>query len=342
MFRRRPRPRELEMRMTPTQRRPGAHAIYPLRPDYVGLARFLAEPREDVLGAVVFGRAPEAPGLVAVPLAPAQGMDLVECWRGRSPVQRGTQDDISYAHDGVVLFASLMNDGMPGIERAAEDAYHRLLTLTERLGYPHVLRAWNHFSDIHGDENGLDRYRRFNIGRHRALASRLRAGWVRPAASVIGMRIPGLRVYLLASVVPGQAIDNPRQIRPCRYPPQYGPRPPDFSRAIKADLAGRQCVFVSGTAAIQGHASQSREDPMGQLDETLRNLDAVLRAAGVLDVAPITALKIYTSAAAPPRLAERIAAWLPHGASAVYLIGDICRAELTVEIEAFVSPGDNI
>ncbi|MHB1528331.1 MAG: chorismate transformation enzyme, FkbO/Hyg5 family [Acidiferrobacteraceae bacterium] len=326
--------------MTLVQRPLGAHATYLLRPDYIGLARFLAEPREDVLGAVVFGQVPETPGLVPVPLMPACGADLVECWRGRPPVQRGAQDDISYAHDGVVLFASLANDGAPGIEHAAEDAYRRLLVLTEGLGYPHVLRAWNHFPDIHGDENGLDRYRRFNIGRHRALATRLRAGWVRPAASVIGTRTPGLRIYLLASAAPGQVVDNPRQTRPCRYPPQYGPRPPDFSRAIKASLAGRRYLFISGTAAIQGHVSQSREDPIGQLDETLKNLDAVLRAGGVPDGAPITALKIYTSGAAPERFAERIAAWLPHGASAAHLIGDICRAELTVEIEAFVSSGE--
>ncbi len=325
--------------MNPSQG-PRDNDRYLLRPDYVDLARFRTESHEDVLGAVMFGHPADAsfPGIVPIPLYPIDGAALIERWRGRAPVVHGSDGAVRYAHDGVALFASIACDERAGIERVAEDAYGHLLAVVERLGYRHVLRAWNHFPDIHGDENGLERYRRFNIGRHRAFASRLAQGWLRPAATVIGTRVPGFHVYLLAAVHPGAMIDNPRQTRPFCYPRQYGPQPPDFSRAVIADLAGTRHLFVSGTAAILGHASQSPGDPDGQIEEMLANLGAVLQAAGVPEAASgITATKVYVGGANPVRTAARVARQFV-GPAPVYLIGEVCRPELEVEVEAVAAP----
>lgn len=313
---------------------------YLLRPDYLGLARFKTEPREDVLGAVLFGHPADVdlPGVVPIPLCPIDNVPLIERWRGRAPVTRGSDGTVHYAHDGVALFASIACDERLGIERVAEDAYHRLLAVVERLGYRHVLRAWNHFPDLHGEEDGLARYRRFNIGRHRAFGPRLAQGWLRPAATVIGTHAPGFHVYLLATVHPGTMVDNPRQTRPFCYPLQYGPQPPDFSRAVIADLDGTRHLFVSGTAAILGHASQSPADPVGQVEEMLANLRAVLHAAGVAEASPgITATKVYVGGVDPARTAARVAARFV-GSAPVYLCGEVCRPELVVEVEAVAAP----
>ncbi|MHB1950365.1 MAG: chorismate transformation enzyme, FkbO/Hyg5 family [Acidiferrobacteraceae bacterium] len=313
---------------------------YVLRPEYLDPVRFRAQQREDVLGAALFGESSggDTQGLIPIPLSPIGVPALIECWRGREPVMRGCEDNVQYAHDGIVLFASIVCDERGGIEQVAEEVYVRLLALAERLGYRHVLRAWNHFPRIHEDENGLERYRRFNIGRHRAFAPRLATGWLRPAATVIGTHAPGFHVYLLAAVHPGALVDNPRQTPPFHYPPQYGPQPPDFSRAVIARLGGARHLFVSGTAAILGHTSQSPKNADGQIEEALANLMAVLRSGGVTGAsADTTAVKVYIAGPEPERTAARVAA-RSQGLAPVYLRGDVCRAELVVEFEATAAP----
>ena len=60
----------------------------------------------------------------------------------------------------------------------------------------------------------------------------------------------------------------------------YGPHAPGFARAMRAPTHSPQ-VYISGTAAIVGHASHHGEDFAAQLDETLTNLDSLLTAAQV-------------------------------------------------------------
>ncbi len=101
-----------------------------------------------------------------------------------------------------------------------------------------------------------------------------------PAATCIGRRDgdPMVQVYWLAGRAPGLPLENPRQVSAYRYPREYGPTPPSFSRAM---LASDRLVMISGTASIVGHASRHRGNVRAQLDETFTNLANVLqRAAG--------------------------------------------------------------
>src|SRR5690606_32874810 len=142
--------------------------------------------------------------------------------------------------------------------------------------HPHLLRVWNYFDAINQGKGDEERYKQFCVGRSSGLGAWSAESY--PAATVIGRRDgdPRLQVYWLAGRRAGSPIDNPRQTNPTRYPRQYGPRAPQFSRAM---LLEGGLVLISGTASIVGHASHHPNDLRLQLEEVLQNLATVLHKA---------------------------------------------------------------
>ena len=160
-----------------------------------------------------------------------------------------------------------------------------------------------------------------------------------PAATCIGRRDGDrtVQVYWLAGRAPGLPLENPRQVSAYRYPREYGPTPPSFSRAM---LASDRLVMISGTASIVGHASRHRGDVRAQLDETFANLANVLQRAAA--AAPgITSrlgaeslLKIYLrDESLLPEVHAFLRERVPSQTQYIVLHADVCRAELLVEID---------
>ncbi len=297
------------------------------------------ENRSDVLGVLAYGVADpvrawcgQAPYL-GVALNP-HGPPVCEVITG-GVVRSGARHDVRYGHDGEWLFAAITVDAAGMIEAAAVAAYERLLRVAEEEGYGCLIRAWQYFPDIHGVEDDLERYRQFNRGRHYALERYLARGGIRPAATCIGTHTGDLMVYLLARRTPGMAIENPRQVSAYRYPQTYGPRPPDFVRAMKVVSEGRHWLWISGTAAIVGHESRAAGDLEAQMTETFANLDLVVASADLGEDWRVAATKIYVRGAGPLSALPR--PWA--GAPVLVLAGDICRSELVIEIEAVVTAG---
>src|SRR5690606_28962859 len=150
-----------------------------------------------------------------------------------TPVTQGRDDGFGFAHNDDVLFAQihLPESALSDIEQATHDLYRRLDGLLQRRGFTHCLRIWTYLSDINAGADDRERYRLFTAGRSRALALRPGDEHYLPAATAIGSDGGGLVMYLLAGRLPGIAIENPRQVSAFRYPRQYGPRSPSFSRA---------------------------------------------------------------------------------------------------------------
>lgn len=283
-----------------------------------------------MLGVIGFGGGEQAAVTLDVPMAGAGS--LYEVWRG-GLTSAGRAGSVSYAEDGQWLFASVAMTARPGIEEAAFSAYTELLAVLAARGYPHLIRVWQYFSGINDEEENLERYRRFNRGRHAALKDYLATGRRRPAATAIGCAGDGFYLYALARRQPGTPIENPRQVPAFCYPSDYGPQPPDFTRAMRVD-GDCAYLFISGTAAIVGHASHHPGNAEAQCHETLCNLDAIL-AAGGLKTPRVAAVKVYVRPGErPPHL---VPPWA--GAPQLVLASAICRAELLVEIEAFVVDG---
>lgn len=292
------------------------------------------EERSDLLAVIAYGEKPAWHGAcpcLHVPLA-AHPPGRCEIMIGNAATY-GEAGRVRYAYDGEWLFAAITTTEQGSLQNTVADCYKRLLETIDRLGYPCLIRAWQHFPDIHETEDGLERYRQFNRGRHQALRSYLAKGGVRPAATCVGSAGCGLTIYGLARSRPGIPIENPRQIAAYRYPMTYGPQPPDFVRAMKVEDSEGWSLWISGTAAIVGHESRAPGDLATQTRETFANLDAVIAEAGLGPQAQILAGKVYLRAGSgnAPVLP---AMW--RDAPILYLQGDICRTELAVEIEALV------
>ena len=300
----------------------------------------------DVLAAIVFGedspRAPD-PRCVRVALEPRIGRGLAEIWHGRGPVKLGRSGPIQYAEDGAHLMAWMEVDDDAAVDFAepTERAYRALLDFQAHSPYSHVWRVWNLMARINAGAGDAERYKRFCVGRARALAIASESDAIGlPAATAVGTVRGGraLQVCWLAGATPGQPLENPRQVSAYRYPRQYGPAAPQFSRAM---LTPSGVLLVSGTASIVGHGSLHAGDAAAQLEETLRNIDALiddadrrLRTAG-RQARSNPLVKVFLRPPLDSRAIEqRLRRHFGPDTALLVLEAEICRAELLLEIEA--------
>jgi len=229
--------------------------------------------------------------------------------------------------DDELRFGSLVMDETESLEKTSRDAYTRLIADARSAGYPYFVRMWNYVGGINEHDEGQERYQLFCAGRHDAFVA---AGYHHdvdlPAASAVGMKGRGLVTYFLAAREPGMQVENPRQVAAYRYPPEYGPKSPSFSRAT----VWKDRVFVSGTSSVLGHVTVHHDDVSAQLEETLRNIETVLAKTG-RSLANVISAKTYIRRTADYELvASRLERLLPAN---VFLQADICRVDLLLEIE---------
>jgi enamine deaminase RidA (YjgF/YER057c/UK114 family) len=234
----------------------------------------------------------------------------------------------------------------PGIEAAAGDLYRRLFAAVE--GW-HLYRVWNYVPQINGVRSGLENYRAFCRGRSLAFEERFGAGFRRvlPAASAVGSAAGPLALGFVAGRAAPLHFENPLQVPAFEYPPEYGPRPPSFSRATSATDGKARRIFLSGTAAVRGSATVAAGDVDGQLACTLENLARIATAAGAgpsigSEMFPERGFKVYLRRPEDlDRVRERVERELLRPGDRVsFLRADICRPDLLVEIEATLSSGE--
>ncbi|WP_145928812.1 hypothetical protein OH491_16085 [Termitidicoccus mucosus] len=233
---------------------------------------------------------------------------------------------------------------------AAHRIYRRLFGHAAGL---HLHRIWNYVPRINEPSpgNGEENYREFCRGRSLAFEQAFGRDFARalPAASAVGCEGAELALVFVAGKTAPRHVENPAQIPAYEYPADYGPRAPGFARAtIVPDGAGgageARCVFISGTAAIKGHATVAPGRLVRQIECTLDNLRLISRACGAGDDLGAGGapgrwrrhFKIYLRRAADLEEA-RLAL---HGTLlraddvVTWLRADICRAALGIEIEA--------
>jgi chorismate lyase/3-hydroxybenzoate synthase len=225
---------------------------------------------------------------------------------------------------------------------ATERLYGELLEQTRARGYPHLIRVWNYFADINGEEQGLERYRQFCLGRFDAFTAAGIHESQFPSACALGHRGGDLLIYALASKAPARHFENPRQASAYHYPTEYGPRSPSFARASLHSLPGQvPKLFVSGTASVVGFVTLHPYSLSEQITVTLENLDLLLAhvvqqsasATGELPLLQAEVLKVYVRNTADlDEIKTRVEQAYP-GVSVVYVAADICRADLLLEID---------
>lgn len=314
---------------------------------------FSSLPPGQVLGGFHVGAV--SPPAVAWPLqhlptAVLDGGDaLRECWLlpEGAPVQAGGHEGVAWRRSGDLLFGVIdvqeagvvPEAGRSALQQAAFDIYARIFQLLDAQGLPHLWRLWNYMADINGESDGLERYRQFNIGRGDAFEAGARSVVGRvPAACALGVASGPLTVAFLAGPTPIVPVENPRQVSAFHYPDRYGPRSPTFSRAALVHPPGQEILFVSGTASIVGHETVHPGDVRAQTVESLDNIAAVLAQASLKSRSGPFALgdldyRAYVRHTADLAAVREVVAQRLGDAPVTYVLADVCRADLLVEIE---------
>jgi chorismate lyase/3-hydroxybenzoate synthase len=306
---------------------------------------------EHILGVVGYGverpgALPSAYPFVATPLLPAYGGPAYEIWTTTSPTRPCQIGRAFGACSGEMAFGAIQLEegGGTALEDVVANSYHEIFNFLEQTGFNEPIRFWNYLTAITEDEQGLERYKRFNIGRHSAFLKRLHQP-VPPSASCLGAHRGVSMIYFLAAREPARAIENPRQLSPYAYPPIYGPRSPSFSRAALHTQDGVETLFISGTASIVGHETRHQGNLLSQIAETIENLK-VLAASSGRNIAQLQpedwALKIYLRDPLYREAVETaLTAAFGTGSQRLYLHADICRTDLLVEVEALHQAASN-
>jgi chorismate lyase / 3-hydroxybenzoate synthase len=314
------------------------------------LSRWLATSGMYPLAIVSFGstvpRSYPCP-VVHLELPRLDGPGHCEVWNSDQPVHFFSSGIFSAAMAGDTLFGSLSVNEEPEcrLDLVTEIAYRDLLQQLRRLGFPHLWRTWNYFPRINEEQQGLERYRRFCVGRHEALAEALPDfPSALPAATAVGTRSGPLQIYFLAGTHSAIHLGNPRQVDAYRYPRTYGPRSPSFARATLCRSDGTMQLFISGTSSVVGHESQHPGQVEMQARETITNLLALIERAeccpsGVeAGSGPQSIFKVYVRNPDHLGLVRRaLQDPLFLSSRLIYLQADLCRKELLVEIEGLVT-----
>ncbi|MGH8252849.1 MAG: tryptophan 7-halogenase, partial [Steroidobacteraceae bacterium] len=312
---------------------------------------------QGVLGVVSFGQPLQVPAGLDIPnnlvhlpqLAPAQ--PACEVWQATGALLSGQRGALRFRSGADVLFGSLvLDERATPLHEVTSAGYAEIFAALDSLGFPHLLRVWNYFADINGATPRGERYHEFNTARRQAFVSAGRAIEAQvPAACALGSAAGSpLLIYFIASKTAGHALENPRQLSAYRYPAEYGPDSPTFSRAMVSTALSGSCLFTSGTASILGHQTMHAGDVAAQTRESIANILELVAEANRVRGARRHAIeemqfKVYVRHARDLDVVrQQIALHLPPRCPITFLQADVCRADLLVEIEAVgdATPGN--
>ena len=207
-----------------------------------------------------------------------------------------------------------------------------------------IYRQWNYIPGITVLNDGSQNYQEFNDARSIFYGSDKWTGGY-PAATGIGTSAGGVVVEICA--IKGEEcanlpIDNPLQIAAHNYSQQVldgkiiaqlnERTTPKFERAR---LLGNT-ILISGTAAIKGECSNYSSDAVEQAAETMEIMDRLTSKENIPvdnNGSQYDLLRVYVKRENDiPAVCEYMQSHYP-AAKKHYLIADVCRPELLIEIE---------
>lgn len=230
------------------------------------------------------------------------------------------------------------------------DIIHCFLEM-EEMGFGHIVRQWNYIEDITTHCKGSQHYQIFNdVRSHWYSTNSFPMGY--PAATGIGVNAGGVSVEAIA--IKGEmnilSVTNPLQIDAHHYSSEVldenmlemaiRKSTPKFERAKVAGAGYGVRLFVSGTASIKGQETIGNTVEE-QTQMTIENIHLLIENARKLTLNPnlsVTAFRVYVKFPNDLTSVKQICNNAYPGIRGLYVIADICRDNLLVEIEAFAKP----
>lgn len=252
-----------------------------------------------------------------------------------------------------ILIGTLQANENPTCRENAEQAFRHMQDLLNENSFSmsKVIRQWNYIENILGFDSNEQRYQAFNNVRSKYYGTAFQqTGY--PAATGIGTNRGGIIIEFVAiesKDAISKPVDNPEQIAAHAYSEkvlvgsEYVLKTtPKFERARYLQLRNRKMIFISGTASIIGERTIGVGNPIEQTRITIENIrrlysPEILKTIGE---APLQAsyghARVYVKNRkdyhAIKQTFERFYGQLP----VVYIIADVCRDDLLVEIEGKV------
>lgn len=272
---------------------------------------------------------------------------FAQYWFTDKEVKQSRYKNVHYAFNQQMLFGhiQLPCSSQDDFQQLTEQLYQEVFECLKNTGCRHLLRTWNYFPGITkttAAHKQINRYELFCSGRLRAMQASGIDNKIYPAATVIGNQNGYLQIYFLASDTPGIAVENPRQTSAYHYPVTDSYTQPIFSRGILKVWGNRIHFYVSGTASIVGYETLHINDVCAQLNEAINNVETLVAHANDQHQTQLNAqddllyMKVYIRHCKDAaHIKQVLAARLSSNTPRILLLGDMCRDNLLVEIEAF-------
>lgn len=252
-----------------------------------------------------------------------------------------------------ILVGNVQSNTFSGCKKNTKKAFSELIDIfnTTHFSLGSIVRKWNYLENILGFDGDKQRYQEFNDVRSTVYGNAFeKEGY--PAATGIGMNRGGVILEFVAvksKVAKTFPVDNPEQIAAHNYSEEVliGEEcqlktTPKFERARYLELFGKKLIFISGTASILGEKTVGIGDAVRQTEITIENIRR-LYSEKVLDKISNNTLhpkyehaRVYLKNRKDFSIIKKTFKAQLGNIPVVYIIADICRDDLLVEIEGKV------
>ncbi|NQU53098.1 MAG: hypothetical protein HQ522_11240 [Bacteroidetes bacterium] len=274
-------------------------------------------------------------------------------WNAKS-FKFGDDSAVLFQKDNTeILIGNVQSNKKQDYKTDAENTFSTLSEMFSKVNFPvnSIVRQWNYLEDIVGFEGEKQKYQEFNDVRSEFYGTSFEeVGY--PAATGIGMNRGGILIEFVAvksNEVKTSPVDNAIQIAAHHYSEKVliGKEcklktTPKFERARYLEIFNKKLIFISGTASILGEKTVGVNDPVEQTKVTIQNIqrlysDEVIQKISKEKLQPKYGhARVYVKNrkdfAAIKKTFKTYFGDLP----VVYIIADICRTDLLVEIEGKV------
>lgn len=264
---------------------------------------------------------------------------------------------VAHGSNSKLLFCGGIGGGKEKTpEEEYELAFRKLGAILESEGmlFSDIIRQWNYIENlleiITSGGTKQQKYQIFNDMRSKYYS---RCQWQNgyPAATGIGMKAGSVMIEAIAAKGPGVrtlALNNPRQADAHSYSgkvligkPERKKSTPKFERAKYVKMMDEDTVFVSGTAAILGERTVNDFNIHSQTEVTIRNILELVSESNLkrkkIDLGNskihLSQLRVYVKKRSDIPAAKEICKLHFPGAEGLYVVSDVCRDNLLVEIE---------